>query len=275
MNPLMENTGSYVSDGHVRGLAGEIERLHEQAELTWEAERRHLQSLGLCDGQRLLELGCGPGSFTRLLADWLPNSSIVGLDCDARMLTQARLRLAGHTERISFVHDSAEETKLPDGSFDVVIARYVMQHAPDPQAVAQEARRLLRPGGLLVVIDADGALWGVAEPVFPEFRTLHSVRGKAQAERGGNWFIGRRLGRILRQTGFARVGLDVFAVDSDDVGLAATDVHLNPDQLLPLVADGHISLEDFVRAKFLHQRFLDSTDAFVLMIGFIAWGRKP
>jgi SAM-dependent methyltransferase len=266
--------GSYDPDCHPRGLPGEVERLDEQARLTWEVERRRLETIGIRDGQRLLELGCGAGSFTRLLADWLPSSSIVGLDCDARMLEQARCRLEIDNDRIAFVHEAAEATELPEASFDVVIARYLLQHSRNPLAVALEARRLLRRGGVHVVIDVDRALWGLAEPLFPEFRAMHSIRSSAQAEQGGNCFIGRRLGRLLRQAGFAEVGLDVFAVDSDDVGLAATDVHLSPDQLLPQVGEGRISVAEYLRAKYLHQQFLDCADAFVLMIGFIAWGQK-
>jgi ubiquinone/menaquinone biosynthesis C-methylase UbiE len=271
----MWKTDSYNPERHAQGLAGEFERLSEQARLTWEVERRRLQALGVSDGQGLLELGCGAGAFTRLLAGWLPRSSIVGLDYDPRVLARARCQREGGTNRITFLQASAEATGLAEGSFDVAISRYVLQHSSNPVAVAMEARRVLRSGGLHVVIDVDDAVWGLAEPVFPEFRRWYSIGAAAQAERGGNRFIGRRLGRILRQAGFAHVGLDVFAVDSDEFDLAMMRVHLNPDQLLPLVADGRISMEDYLRAKDLHLRFVQSRDAFVLMIGFIAWGRKP
>ena len=138
-----------------------------------------------------------------------------------------------------------------------------------------EALRVLKRGGLQIVIDVDDSLWGLAEPAMPEFRFWHALKAEGQAQRGGNRFIGRRLGRILRQAGFVDVRLDVFAVESDAVGLAKMEVHLNPDGLLSLVADNQIAMEDYLRAKALYLSFLNSPNPLVISIGFIAWGRKP
>jgi SAM-dependent methyltransferase len=271
----MATTDSYHPARHPAGLPGEIERLAAQARLTWAAEQRRLLALGVADGQRLLDMGCGSGAWTGLVSAWLPHSTVVGVDCDRHLLAQARERLAATAGRVELVRAPVEATGLPDASFDVAVVRYVLQHAGEPGAVAREARRLLRPGGLLVAIDVDDGLWGLAEPAMPAFRAWHALAAAAQGRRGGDRFLGRRLGRLLRQAGFARVGLDVFAVDSDAVGLENADVHLNPDRLLPLVADGRISLADYVRATDLHRQFIASPDAFVLLTSLIAWGHKP
>src|SRR5262249_25689026 len=149
------------------------------------------------------------------------------------------------------------------------------QHLPDPAAAAAEALRVLRPGGFHVVIDVDDGLWGLADPVVPAFRDWHRARAQAQSARRGDRFRGRRLSRILPDAGYANVELDVFAYHSDAVGLAAFAPQLDPDQFLPLVAEGRLSADDYARACALIQWFFASPDQFVLAVGFIARGEKP
>ena len=97
----MQKCASYNPESHAHGLSGEVERLKDQAELTWDAERRRLQALEIINGQHVLELGCGPGAWTRLLAEWLPRSAIVGLDYDESMLAYAQsARLLGKSDHV-------------------------------------------------------------------------------------------------------------------------------------------------------------------------------
>jgi SAM-dependent methyltransferase len=268
---------SYDPDHLGRGFDAEIDRLRAQAGLSWPIEQRRLSALGVADGQRVLEPGCGPGFVTERLAKWLPGSPITALDSDPRMLGVARRLLCerGLDLRVQLVEATVEATGLPPGSFDVAISRYMFQHVPDPVAAAVEIRRVLRPGGVHIVIDVDDGLWGLAEPRFAEFDEWHRRRANSQQARGGDRFRGRRLGRILRDSGYVHVELDVFACSSDDVGLDRFTQLLDPDQFLPLLENGLLSLAEYARAKALYQRFRESADAFVLSIGFIAYAESP
>lgn len=266
---------SYRPDGRGQSFDEEITRLRTQVELSWSVEQRRLASLGVADGQHILELGCGPGFVTGRLAAWLPNSTIVALDTDRRMLDLAATVVNRDAvgPRVALLQASAEATGLRAHSFDIAISRYLFQHLSDPVAAAAEILRVLRPGGIHVVIDVDDGLWGLAEPAFPEFAAWHRVRAATQRGRGGDRFRGRHLGRILHAAGYVHIELDVFACHSDAAGLAAFGPQLHPDQFLPLVDEGLLTLADYVRAHALNQRFLQTPEAFLLSVGFIACGK--
>lgn len=258
-------------------LADEVARLHGQLERTWAVERRRLAGLGLPDGQRLLEAGCGPGLVTVRLAQWLPRLQIVAIDSDPEMLDLAHTTLAeaGVAGRVELRLADVQAPGLPDASVDVVLSRYLFQHLADPVSAAAALRATLRPGGLHVAIDVDDGLWGLAQPRMPEFEGWHLQRARAQASRGGDRFCGRRLARILAAAGHVGTGLDVYAYDSDALGLPAFDSQIGPDQFLPLLDAGTMTLAEYLRARRLHERFRADPQAFVLALGFMGWGRAP
>jgi ubiquinone/menaquinone biosynthesis C-methylase UbiE len=93
------------------------------------------------DGLDVLELGCGAGDLSLELLR--RGARLTALDVSPRMVEVARARAGG---RGTFVVAPAEETALPDESFDRVVGKWVLHHV-DVAAAARETRRLLRPGG--------------------------------------------------------------------------------------------------------------------------------
>jgi len=92
----------------------------------------------------VVDLGCGTGRFTELLATHF-GCGIIGIDPSARMLDRARQkRIAGN---VVFRQASADALPLPDGSVDLVFMSQVYHHLADPSAVARECGRVLRHGG--------------------------------------------------------------------------------------------------------------------------------
>ena len=138
-----------ASPGH--GIAPGAER---DAWLRLIAER-----LGPLAGLHILELASGTGEFTRLLLD--AGAQVTGLDlCDA-MLSHARPKVAGRPASL-FLGD-AEDTREPSGRYDAVVCRHLVWTLPDPARALAEWRRVLRPGGRLLIIDGDWVrlpLWG-------------------------------------------------------------------------------------------------------------------
>jgi ubiquinone/menaquinone biosynthesis C-methylase UbiE len=267
---------SYQAPQPGRDFDRELERLRNQAELGWATERRKLAALGVRDGQYILEPGCGPGFITERLLSWLPSSRIVALDADPRMLAVATRTLSGISgDRATLLQAELSDTGLPGDSFDVVISRYLFQHLEDPVAAAAALLRLLKPGGFHVVIDVDDGLWGLAEPYVPEFAGWYARRARAQGQRGGNRFIGRRLGRILRQAGYANVAVDLFCLDSDELGIDRFKPHLAPEQFLPLLQEGSMTFAEYIRAWSLYNRFLAAGDPLILSAGFLVYAEKP
>jgi hypothetical protein len=150
----------------------------------------------------------------------------------------------------------------------------VLQHVPDPAAVALELRRILRPGGAVAVIEVDGQLWGLAHPYDESLSEIHARAWRNQARHGGNRFIGRRLYRILDRAGFGAVDVQAYSTSSATVGLAPFDSALDPTALFPLVAEGVLTPAEYRRAVDGYERFVADPEAFVLFCGLMAIGRR-
>lgn len=113
----------------------------------------------LVAGQRLLDLGCGPGTITADFARHVAPGPVIGLDRVDQPLREARAAAAadGGIHNVSFVVGDAYHLNYPDDSFDVVHAHQVLQHLSDPVGVLTEMRRVCAPGGWIAVRDADYA----------------------------------------------------------------------------------------------------------------------
>ena len=109
-------------------------------------------------GMRLLDVGCGPGSITRGLAERVAPGETVGLDLSPETLEAARDDAAVRGLRnLRYQYGSVYELAFPDASFDVAYAHQVFQHLREREAALREMLRVIRPGGLIAVRDVD---WG-------------------------------------------------------------------------------------------------------------------
>ena len=104
----------------------------------------------------ILEVGVGTGIS---LPDYARTNRLVGVDLSAPMLRKARARVAeqglSHVEALAVM--DAERLALPDRSFDVVVAQYVITAVPHPEATLDEFARVIRPGGEIVLVNHIGA----------------------------------------------------------------------------------------------------------------------
>jgi ubiquinone/menaquinone biosynthesis C-methylase UbiE len=117
---------------------------------------RHLRSRPLTQGPaRILDVACGTGSALNQLALAHPNENYWGLDLSPYYLHHAGRRLA-HVRNLSLVSENAERMPLADASFDVVSSVFLFHELPARarRNVLREMRRVLKPGGLLVIEDA-------------------------------------------------------------------------------------------------------------------------
>jgi ubiquinone/menaquinone biosynthesis C-methylase UbiE len=109
--------------------------------------------------RRILELGCGTGSMTRVWARRFPDAHIDAVDLSPHFLAHAERRLArdGHGGRVRFHHGNAEALPgFADGAFDLVTSTFVHHELPmtATRRVLREAHRLLEPGKQLAICDA-------------------------------------------------------------------------------------------------------------------------
>jgi ubiquinone/menaquinone biosynthesis C-methylase UbiE len=113
-----------------------------------------------CQPRRILDLGCGTGSTTRLLKQKFPQAEVVGIDLSPYMLAVADdlARQAGLT--IQFRQAKAEQTPFADASFDLVTASLLFHETPEAIAaqILQESFRLLKSGGEVLILDGNQAM---------------------------------------------------------------------------------------------------------------------
>jgi ubiquinone/menaquinone biosynthesis C-methylase UbiE len=138
-------------------------------------------------GERLLEIGPGTGYYSRELAEWVaPGGTLELFDLQQEFLDHV-MRAAGDHGLSNLVPTQGDATALPyeDASVDAVVLITVLGEIPDSDAALREIRRVLRPGGRLVV----GELFG--DPHFTTRASLErmgAAAGLDLAEHSGNWF---------------------------------------------------------------------------------------
>jgi SAM-dependent methyltransferase len=155
--------------------------------------------LGLAAGWRCWEAGAGGGSMAAWLADQVTGSgSVLASDIDIAGLSGLR-----HANLTVARHDLERES-VPWAEFDLIHARLVLEHLREPAAVVDKLAAALRPGGWLILEDADGLLFD-AEPAEKAFAAIAGPWQRAALAAGWNPLYGRYLVTDLQRAGLGRV----------------------------------------------------------------------
>lgn len=119
--------------------------------------RSIIGGLPLQGGERVLDAGCGDGFFTGLLAERLPHGEVIGLDTSPAFLDAAAARLKPMLARgqVKLVQGDVNDLPFDDGGLDAILSAHSMQSYPSIPHVLTEFRRVLRPGGLLAILETD------------------------------------------------------------------------------------------------------------------------
>ncbi len=152
-------------------------------------------TLRLLDGRhaRVLDVGCGTGLMSRKLAD--TGRHVCGVDLSPAMVRRARRKV---NARLEFIHGDAEKLPCDNASFDAVVNLISFHHYPNPARAAAEFRRVLRPGGRLVLVAFDGDSRYI--------RLTQATNRWTKGVAGKSWQkSSAQIAAILRGAGFSRV----------------------------------------------------------------------
>ena len=155
-------------------------------------------------GMRLIDCGCGPGSITVDLAQAVAPGEAIGIDLRGDALTPGRT-LARKRGIVNVTFQAASVYQLPyaNGSFDAAFACAVLQHLADPLAALKEMRRVLKPGGVIGIVDGSSTIT-FRYPTNPLLERWDKLRGLEREYNTGRPSDALQLRALLREAGFAR-----------------------------------------------------------------------
>lgn len=256
------------------GLEGR-ERLRVLARVMWPTTSALFRAVGIKTDARCLDLGCGGGDVTTALARLAPHGFVVGADMDEAKLELARTEAAeAGIENVEFrVVDVMEPP--PDGErFDVVYARFLLTHLPDPPKAIANMYERLAPAGALIVEDIDFT-GHFCHPHSAAFWTYVDLYTQAVQARGCDPNIGPRLPSLVRESDLIDCSMNVVQPAGFD-----GEVKLIAPITLEAIA-GAVLAEDLATVDDLNRTVDDlyafaATEGTVLSIPRVvqAWGRR-
>lgn len=189
----------------------EQQRLKDQAEFM---EFLVYRDVNFSQQEHVLEVGCGVGAQTQILLRRFPRLKMTCIDINDRQLEAAKKNLSklDYARNRYEIHKmSADKMSFADNSFNGAFLCWILEHVPKPERILSEVRRVLKPGSPVVITEVMNFAFFL-DPYCPAIWKFWMALNDFQYERGGDPFVGVKLGTFLRDAGF-------------------TDVHTNMRQL--------------------------------------------
>jgi SAM-dependent methyltransferase len=190
-----------VPDTYIHGTQpDEQQRLAALNRLT---NRAFIEFLDIQPAMQVLEVGSGLGLLAADVASATANVQVVGLE-----RSEAQIAAAVKAVGVRYVQGDAHSLRFEDERFDLVYARYLLEHVTAPVDVLREMRRVARRGGRVAACENDVTLLRL-DPACPAFERLWQIFQEHQHNLGGDSHIGRSLYRLFHHAGFSTVELSV------------------------------------------------------------------
>ena len=187
----------------------EVERYRTMAEAARQAESDLWEPAGIVPGARVADVGCGPGAMLPALSAAVgPQGRVTAVDADPEAVAAATALVApAGLANVAVREGRAEETGLEAGSLDVVMLRHVLAHNGGAEdAIVAHLATLVRPGGCVYLVDADGtAIRVIPEVEHPDLVELQERYLAFRAARGDDNAAGLRLAERLVRAGLELV----------------------------------------------------------------------
>lgn len=240
--------------------------------------RRLLIDSGISPGMRVLDIGCGHGEVTFMIAELVgEHGQVMGIDRDPRPLAAAkeRARNFGLTN-VTFAEREINQLSPEYSMFDAAVGRRVLMYQLDPVDAVGWLAHALRPGGLIVFQEHDSTIGSVCRAPSPLHERVHRWLWSTVEREGGDIHMGFRLQSVLTQA-----GLDVEHVRAEAVVLTPNQDHpitAIVRAMIPRIVALGIADENEIDIETLESRLLqerqsaDITCIWEMVFG--AWAKK-
>ena len=256
----------------------EQERLERQADELAHESAWLFDEIGVRDGWQVVEIGCGPRGCLGLLSPRVGAiGRVIGVELSQEQVERAQRFVAdSHLTNVEVLQADARSTGLREGTFDLATARLVLVNVPQPELLVAEMVRLVRPGGVVALHEADSTAQRCYPPHPAQTRLLEVLNTYAEMN-GIDRSIGLRVPRMLRESGLVEVRVNPL-IHAYPAGhsrrMLVLEFVANARQRIldkALIEEGE--LNELTAALRLH---LEDPETLVVSSLFIqAWGRIP
>lgn len=218
-------------------------------------------------GARLLDCGCGPGTITTGFAKRTAPGEVVGIDFDRSQVDRATsLAAEAGVGNVQFCCADVNQLPFEDESFDVVYMHTILEHLDDPMKAINEARRVLRKGGVLGARHSDSGTW-IFWPGDQDVIDAWSLYAHYAAEAtSSNLWFGRTQDSLLKKAGFSSVstsssGLNATRAVQQAIGKAMQKRLLGSDIERWALQSYRASREDLLRMSTAFGEFFENPES--------------
>jgi ubiquinone/menaquinone biosynthesis C-methylase UbiE len=249
----------------------ESERLEKQSKQSTYNLDEELMYLNITKGLTILDAGCGPAIASELILNKYSPRSMHCVDFQESRVEDARKRL-GKDKRCTFQTENLEDISYEDNKFDVVFCKYVVEHLDNPQKAISEFYRILKPGGIIYLIDFDGLMLNF----FHENETLKVMLTKFALQAPVDLYVGRKLLPFLIKAGFKNNNIEGMTkiLRGQELTSEISNNYHRFNMMKTLLIDifqNEVESQRFVK---LYQSELANKENFIFYNKFIAWGTK-